>query len=275
MQTTVVRASLAKLLAVSALALTSACNMEDVSESTDEGDEDEELGSAEQAFNGWAGSGTRIASNGDYVNWLMGTDVGTTAFLTGVAGNLDGGSARVSPDFGPNFDQYRFHVYSSSGTTLRADAALVSTAAREDGRSFSIPSGVEERRIASDSNPKKRCYLTMISGGPQGQFFNSADDSAAIVHRPELDGWYLRLTGSASAAAYCMTLTTTNFWVANGPGTHDLGELDTGKACWLTGVMGRFRNNANMNDGVYLQTINGKWELVVANGKWGGAECGF
>lgn len=269
MQKTLVNAAIGKGLVLALVALSTACDVEDASDA--EGvDTDEALGVAEQEFTGYVGSGTRISSNGVDVNVLLGTDTGATGFLTALAGNMDSNSAFVSPDFGSNWDQMRLLVYSHAGTTLRADGTLVYPGTREGGRSYSQTSGTQQRKI-DDATPNKNCYITSVCGA-NGQFFNSADDSMAIVK--EGNAWYLKMTGSACGTAYCSTFSQNSWWAANSEGTHDLGPADQGKACFLTGIKGRFRSN-DFEDGVIIGIKNGRWQLKVSAGKWGGAACAF
>lgn len=255
--------------------LLAACNIEDSSESSED---EESLGTAEQPFTGWVGTGTRIAVNGQNINVLLGGDTNTAGFLTAVAGNMYGGAAHITTDLGVNHDQMQFLLGAGANATFRADAALVAPGEMTNGKAFSTNSGVREERLGWAGNALRRCYIKSVCGGvTQQQFFNSADDSIAIVKNPD-NYYYLRMTGSACGSAACMLVSQPGAWVANGPGTYYLGPADQGRACWLTGLAGSFRNN-NASDGVVLRTIvpspgaSPIWQLVVSNNKWGGAEC--
>lgn len=264
MQTKIVRISLG-VLAVSSFAWLAACDVDST------GDEDEEeLGTAEQAFTGYVGTGTRIAANGQNINVYLGDDTGTAGYLTAVAGNMNDGSAHVLIDLGPNWDQMHFVLGAGPNATFRADAALVYPGQMTNGKAFSTTSGVREERLGWAGNPLRRCYIKSVCGGVN-QFFDSADDSIAIVKNSD-NYFYLRMTGDACGSAACMLVSEPGYWVANGPGDYPIQPTDQGVSCWLTGIAGRFRSNDPEN-GVYLRPENGMWRLHVSTNKWGGAEC--
>ncbi len=268
-------AALRALTLASSFALLSAC--EPVDESTEAVEEDEAVGETQQAFTAWGDSGTRIAVGGP-LNVHIGSSNGTAFFLMAVAGNMNEGSAYVSPGFGPAGDQVHLLLSAAPGRTLRADGGIVYPGAMEYGHAFSTLSGTESRRMVSAGSSRRRCFITSVCGA-NSDYFNSADDYIAIQKKPDhLDGvgeaWYLTMGGSACGSASCMLVDTPDYWAANGPGTYSLGPVDDGKFCYLTGIGGRFREN-NASEGVVLRRWYGIWQLLVSEGHWGAAECAY
>lgn len=260
------RSSVLASTLVSFLALT-ACDIDDESIG-----DDEELGVAEQAFSLSNYVGAVWSNNGQGNTPITGVTSSRPAFLSALAGNLgDGGEAVIHGVGGVanlwgNSGANRTLVLEGGGVTTGTLTAQV-----HYGNSGQSPPSakVTLAPFSSDSF----CFLTQVYNYT-GDKFASASDRLEITN----DGtnWYLGGTGRVSGAARCATLSGFVMHGGNGGGvgTHSLGGVVAGKACWLVAVGGSFRSNTQ-NDGVFINYAPPTgWNIVVSSGKWGTAMCG-
>ena len=269
---------------------------------------EDELGSTEQAVNGWLEGGYTTTTAGA---WNTHKDADhSTCVLSQIAGNLGPGDywdfdtdLRSAGGVSINAANGDWEVFANGGaytnnTNDRVWAYNVVTASAVCVNYPMVPSsmkwwgsGDNPQKLASLATVNRQCFLQAIVGG--AQIFRHSDDYVRVKRYTTTDashpttGWYVEgnlvssdVTGAPAAAkAICIDFPSiTDSWPSalEVPGTHTLTSGSGIKMCGLQTVMGGYTVDT-WNNGVTIDPPlglpNGQWTLTVSSGKRARVMC--
>jgi hypothetical protein len=182
----------------------------------------------------------------DYKSVPIGTSVGRTCFLQGVAG-------RFAPivfdsvglqEFGNTYEIF----VNSDGAPLSAWVGCVNSAA---GRTPVVTWNTGDPPIILGSTTNRQCFLTMVGSTSNG--FSSPSDYVRVYKA--FGAWFLGGSQSAQvqAAARCINVSGLDGgWQYGGTGVWPLAIESGGKNCFLTGIRGVLKT-PDFFDGAYIR----------------------
>jgi hypothetical protein len=246
--------------------------------------EDVETSSAEQAFSAnWNYSwGDTKFSTAD-----LGPAAGRTCFMSGVAGYLttnnfpEGDSQAGAGVYIDASNHYRIYVDPAFTATLQTWARCANAAGQT--AELTWRSG-QPKTILAPVTANRRCFLTSLTTGRDGQFAHGAFQSTLDNVWVANDGvnWYV--TGSVDglvwAKARCIDVTEDlgQFWGYSTPGNTNVWPLvpaTSGATCFLTQVTGQLTASNDWVQGPYVSYNQGYnyFDFNTKNGTGGRVRC--
>lgn len=272
MQTRIVRSFLGVVAAAAMLSLVGCAVDTESPGANGAGEADETIGQTSQAFSFSNYVGAVWSNNGQGNTPIASIPSNRPAFLSGLAGNLAGGGEAAIHGVGGVANLWG---NSSANNTIvvRGGGVTTGTLTTEVHYGNNGQSPAAAKQILAPKTANSFCFLTQVYNYTGDKFAN-ANDRLQITS--DATNWYLGGQGRVSGAARCATVPgfVMHGGDGGGQGTHGLGGVVDGKACWLVSIGGSFRTDTQ-NDGVFISYAPPTgWRITVSSGKWGTAMCG-
>lgn len=258
----------------------SACTHEAVEDDDDgDGQDEERVGEAADAFTGSAGLSV-TAYGGLWYDRIQ-VSPGTGSFLTAAYGNF-GFSAETYPEIHLNTWVADWFVVSADNGNNQDPSTHIT-----GGEAWAIyPTVSSDKRSCTHSGPgiqpvalpnpggSYHCFLTGMRN-TTGSSWNTSDDEAYIAYPSGQPTLYCR--NDSEATAQCVTVSgylgAVSAFSPSSTST-DLGPVDSslGKVCGLTAIRGFFRIDST-GSGVWAHTVGSNWYFDTSPYKGGSVSC--